>query len=116
MTRRATKGPSRATMGCVTLVVLGMGACGVMGLSTSRSLIQFRRFEQTTPGTPLTRVVDEAGTLGFRPREAGAEGPDDAGLMTLELVKQNWPPVGPWHLRVKHADGGVASVTTWIPD
>lgn len=111
-----SKGPSNVYMGCAIVVVLTMTTCGVCGLSMSRGLVQFKRFEGTTPGTPVDTVVREAAVLGFERRPADDLGPDDAGVERLELVKPNFPPVGPWHLRVHHVDGGVTSVTTWIPD
>lgn len=110
------KGPSNVYMGCAIVVVLAMTTCGVCGLSMSRELVQFRRFSNTTPGTPVDAVVREATVLGFERRPADDLAPDDAGVARLELVKPNFPPVGAWHLRVFHVDGGVTSVTTWIPD
>ncbi len=103
-------------MGCAVVVLALMTTCGVCGWSMSRGLVQLKRFEETRPGTAVDAVVQEARALGFERRPADDLGPDDAGVSTLELVKSNSPLVGPWHLRVHHVDGGVTSVTTWIPE
>jgi hypothetical protein len=103
-------------MGFAIVAMMAMTTCGVYGWSMSRGLVQFKRLEGTTPGTPVDTLISEAGALGFERRPAGDLGPDDAGISRLELVKPNWPPLRPWHLRVHHVDGGVTSVTTLVPN
>lgn len=116
MSQAARKGPSPRLLGCGALLLFATVTCGWCGLRTSRGLLEFKRFEHTPAGTPVSEVVTKATALGFERWPSGDVLPDDAGVETLELVKLNGPPVGSWHLQVHHVDGGVTSVTTWIPD
>ncbi|MBL8921955.1 MAG: hypothetical protein JNJ54_24105 [Myxococcaceae bacterium] len=116
MTARVGKGPSRAFLGCGAVVTLAVVTCGWCGVRTSRDLIEFKRFEHTPAGTRVEAVMTSAAALGFERAPEADQGPDDAGVATLGLVRRNGPPVGSWFLHVHHLDGGVSSVTTWIPD
>lgn len=116
MSARVGKGPSKTFLGCGLVFTLAVATCGVCGLRTSRGLVEFKRFEHTPAGARVDEVVTRAASQGFERAPEADEAPDDAGVATLGLVRRHGPPVGSWFLHVHHVDGGVTSVTTWIPD
>lgn len=116
MNPAARKGPSNRFMGCAVVSLLLVITCGLWGTRTTRGLLEFKRFEHTPPGTALSEVVNAALDAGFEPWPMGDEPSEDGGVATIDLVKHHGPPVGSWHLMVKHVGGSVTSVTPVIPD
>lgn len=110
------KGPSRTVLGCTVVVIAFVLTCGRCGLSTSREFIRFQKLAHLDAGTAFETAVADIEREGFTRRADEGEPIDDAGVSTTVFVKNNWPPIGPWRLRVRHGDSGVIDVNSVIPD